>query len=316
MDNRKKINRNWGTVRCVVLHHEAKTKTNYVGFEVLWALAMTPCSPIEVYRRVEEIASIYQYEPSSLLDLTCSQRWLWRVLSYGIYSALKVNWHYRGTCRLNTFACCVLHDGFFFGLLFNPEDGGYMFLRNVGWHYVDYRTLCPRRKNCSLSNLHFCCTSHGRLVRHAHSHMITCDRQHSLAAARIKNRLHWNSTFVSTVRIPCACQRSRNWILLCTSTVFGSNFRNTWRNEVFLFHACVSLLFRRSEHSVIRLSNHISNNTSLCKIWGSVWLLLSHWPILRPWRWRRHVPPKRRLTFNGLHGITSQKLTLLIFQQL
>jgi hypothetical protein len=24
--------------------------------------------------------------------------------------------------------------------------------------------------------------------------------------------------------------------------------------------------------------------------------------------WRRYVPPKRRLTFNGLHGVTSQKI--------
>jgi hypothetical protein len=26
------------------------------------------------------------------------------------------------------------------------------------------------------------------------------------------------------------------------------------------------------------------------------------------WRWRRHVPPKHRVTFNGLHGIISQKI--------
>jgi hypothetical protein len=26
------------------------------------------------------------------------------------------------------------------------------------------------------------------------------------------------------------------------------------------------------------------------------------------WRWRRHVPPKRWLTFNGLHGVISQKI--------
>jgi hypothetical protein len=26
------------------------------------------------------------------------------------------------------------------------------------------------------------------------------------------------------------------------------------------------------------------------------------WLILRPWRWKRYVPPKRRLTFNGLYG--------------
>jgi hypothetical protein len=25
--------------------------------------------------------------------------------------------------------------------------------------------------------------------------------------------------------------------------------------------------------------------------------------FFRPWRWRRYVPPKRRLTLNGLHGV-------------
>jgi hypothetical protein len=34
--------------------------------------------------------------------------------------------------------------------------------------------------------------------------------------------------------------------------------------------------------------------------------------ILRPWRWRRYVPPKRQLTFNGLHGIVSQKIEVFI----
>jgi hypothetical protein len=33
--------------------------------------------------------------------------------------------------------------------------------------------------------------------------------------------------------------------------------------------------------------------------------------ILRPRRWRRYVPPKRWLTFNGLHGIVSQKISTL-----
>jgi hypothetical protein len=32
--------------------------------------------------------------------------------------------------------------------------------------------------------------------------------------------------------------------------------------------------------------------------------------ILRPWRWSQYVPPKRRLTFNELHGVTSQKILL------
>jgi hypothetical protein len=33
------------------------------------------------------------------------------------------------------------------------------------------------------------------------------------------------------------------------------------------------------------------------------------WPI-QPWRWRRYVLPKRRLTCNWLHGVISQKLVL------
>jgi hypothetical protein len=34
------------------------------------------------------------------------------------------------------------------------------------------------------------------------------------------------------------------------------------------------------------------------------------WSILISWIWRRYVPPKRRLTFNGLHGVISQKTEL------
>jgi hypothetical protein len=48
---------------------------------------------------------------------------------------------------------------------------------------------------------------------------------------------------------------------------------------------------------------------SLCsRLWllpASSWFLA--WLILRPWRWRRYVRPKRRLTFNGLHGVISQQ---------
>jgi hypothetical protein len=43
--------------------------------------------------------------------------------------------------------------------------------------------------------------------------------------------------------------------------------------------------------------------------------LLSRWflsRLIRPWRWRRYVPPKCRLTFSGLHGVISQKTVLFI----
>jgi hypothetical protein len=45
---------------------------------------------------------------------------------------------------------------------------------------------------------------------------------------------------------------------------------------------------------------------------GSKHSWLFAWPILRPWRWRRNVPPKLRLTFNGLHSIVSKKIWLFI----
>jgi hypothetical protein len=53
-------------------------------------------------------------------------------------SALKVNRRLGGTCHLHLrgrrirSASYRLHAGFFLGLLFDPEDGGDMFLRNVG----------------------------------------------------------------------------------------------------------------------------------------------------------------------------------------
>jgi hypothetical protein len=35
--------------------------------------------------------------------------------------------------------------------------------------------------------------------------------------------------------------------------------------------------------------------------------------ILRRWRWRRHIPPKLRFTLNRLHGVTSQMIQLLAY---
>jgi hypothetical protein len=40
------------------------------------------------------------------------------------------------------------------------------------------------------------------------------------------------------------------------------------------------------------------------------------WLIRRPWRWRQHVPSKRWLTFNGLHGVISQMIELFLLSLL
>jgi hypothetical protein len=41
---------------------------------------------------------------------------------------------------------------------------------------------------------------------------------------------------------------------------------------------------------------------------ASCWFL--SWFIFRPWRWRQHVPPNRRLIFNELQDVISQKTEL------
>jgi hypothetical protein len=47
---------------------------------------------------------------------------------------------------------------------------------------------------------------------------------------------------------------------------------------------------------------------------SSTCYLLQDWLIFRPRKWKRYVSPKRRLTFNGLYGIISQKTETLILK--
>jgi hypothetical protein len=42
-------------------------------------------------------------------------------------------------------AYCMLRSGILVCLLFNPEDGGNIFLRNVGWLPSDYTALYSRK---------------------------------------------------------------------------------------------------------------------------------------------------------------------------
>jgi hypothetical protein len=63
--------------------------------------------------------------------------------------------------------------------------------------------------------------------------------------------------------------------------------------------------------SPLRVKEHFGGTSSrlkLCLLPGSYWYLC--WLILRLWRWRRHVPPKRQLAYNGLHGVVYQKIEL------
>jgi hypothetical protein len=59
---------------------------------------------------------------------------------------LKVNRRFEGTYGL---IVAPFHVGFLLGFFFDPEDGGYVLLRNVGRFLVHSMTLCPRRYNSS-----------------------------------------------------------------------------------------------------------------------------------------------------------------------
>jgi hypothetical protein len=76
-------------------------------------------------------------------------------------SPLKVNWRFGGTYRPHCRSRGISQarnqreagseqsypladiSGFFFGLFFDPEDGGGVFLRNVGWLYRTPRPYIP-----------------------------------------------------------------------------------------------------------------------------------------------------------------------------
>jgi hypothetical protein len=62
--------------------------------------------------------------------------------------------------------------------------------------------------------------------------------------------------------------------------------------------------------------NHNCNMSTQFGIKGSDFHLLSHWflagLILRSWRLKQYVPPKRRLSFNGLYSVISQKILLFV----
>jgi hypothetical protein len=79
-----------------------------------------------------------------------------KVLKLG-YLLQKILWDYnllyiyKATVEFALLSTCF-HAGFLLRLFFGPENGGYMFLRKVGWLSADYLELYPRRQNSLYRN--------------------------------------------------------------------------------------------------------------------------------------------------------------------
>jgi hypothetical protein len=60
--------------------------------------------------------------------------------------------------------------------------------------------------------------------------------------------------------------------------------------------------------SPLKVNRRFGGTSSACYLFSVRYLAR----LLRPSRWRRYVPPKRRLTLNGLHGVISHKTVQFI----
>jgi hypothetical protein len=102
----------------------------------------------------------------------------------------------------------------------------------------------------------------------------------------------------STANIPRAPSVLAALFFLCHLLSYISRLL-VWTQ--YLYMICGSL---RSGYEVFYLTGYNAVQANSARY------LLHTGVLLPPWRWRRYVPPKRRLTLNGLHEVISQKMVL------
>jgi hypothetical protein len=92
------------------------------------------------------------------------------------------------------------------------------------------------------------------------------------------------------------------------------NSRKVTTNETLNFLLKSTVFLDKTLCTALKVSRRFRGTYRLNLQGGSAYHLLSRWFlscfILRPWRLKRYVPPKRPLIFNGLHGVISQKTIL------
>jgi hypothetical protein len=87
----------------------------------------------------------------------------------------------------------------------------------------------------------------------------------------------------------------------------SQNLVSDMKNLIFWdMTPCSPLSLNRRFGGTYRLQQAAESACHLLACWFSQIL------FLRPRKWMQYVPPKRRLKLNGLHGVISQKMVLLI----
>jgi hypothetical protein len=86
------------------------------------------------------------------------------------------------------------------------------------------------------------------------------------------------------------------------------------KRRVQQFYYCVCIRCRNNVFAEPLPNNDMGIQIQTHRLMGGIYeVRRCNGFIFRPWRWRRHVPPKR-LILNGLHGDISQKMQLLKFK--
>jgi hypothetical protein len=114
----------------------------------------------------------------------------------------------------------------------------------------------------------------------------------------------------------------RCWVILCqelwfTAIVISAYSVDFWINSELKLLSVTVIFWDISPCNPLKGSwgfggtyrLHFHGQSSVCHLLSG-WFLA--WLIILSWTWRRYVPLKRRLTFNGLHGVISQKIALFM----
>jgi hypothetical protein len=102
-------------------------------------------------------------------------------------------------------------------------------------------------------------------------------------------------------------------LLACTvySVQWDSSTSETVRNRTHIHIHLFRMTDTMTSQNINLSSSDTLYNPKFRQADVSVCHLLLRWfivrLILRAWRWRKHITPKHRLTFNGLNGAISQK---------